>query len=182
VPIQPTLTASEDSIKATLTVLGSRLATLQKEADAIQRAIDALQIVDALLSGKRVAEVKLSKIRRGTSGRNRMAIAEILREAGEALRISEIAKRAYEHGLILSKRGYRGVYATVATVLARNSKHVFMQLRRGTWDLRDRGRRLAMVSGKSKSSEADNGLTVHSIEIDGVTHTEPFTKSSTVHK
>jgi hypothetical protein len=72
------------------------------------------------------------------SGHNRKAIMSILDNAHRALRASTIARQAHSAGVINSTRGYQGVYRTVQTVLRRNSKHAFVQLKSGRWDLRAR--------------------------------------------
>lgn len=178
VPITPTLTAQEDTIKSALAVLRLKLAKLRRDVDVLEKAIDALQTADMMLSGRPTAPITISNVHSGNT--NRGAIVKILKEAGDALRISEIAKRAHDQELIHSKRGYDGVYASVSTVLTRNSKHVFMQIRRGTWDLRERSRRVAVVAGvgAGKSHVAAQLMA----EAGGDASFNPFTKSSTLHK
>lgn len=177
-PITPTLTAREDGIKSALTFLRLKLAKLRRDVEIIEKAIDALQTADTILSGRPTAPVTISNVYSGNT--NRGAIVKILEEAGNALRISEIAKRAHDQELIQSKRGYDGVYATVSTVLTRNSKHVFMQIRRGVWGLRDRSRRVAVIAdvGAGKSHVAHQLIAKASEDASF----NPFTKSSTVHK
>jgi hypothetical protein len=181
VPIHSTLTEPDASIKTTLTILEWRLGALRKEINSIEKAIDALRIVIDLFAGKRIAEEKPDTMRSGTGGQNRKVIVEILRKADQPLRISEIAKQAHEHGLIVSKRGYRGVYATVGTVLTRNSKHVFMQIRRGTWDLRDRSRRLTVFAHPGGGKSRILAQVISAEENEALSRLHPFTKSSTVH-
>jgi hypothetical protein len=51
---------------------------------------------------------------------------------------SAIARQIYKEGTIRSGNGYRGVYPSVTTTLKRYNKLLFIRVRRGLWDLRER--------------------------------------------
>ena len=78
-------------------------------------------------------------------GDNRKIIVEILSARDTAMTNSEIAKIAYDQGKIKSKKGYKGVYATTATVLSRG-KNIFVNLN-GKWDLRERRKQVSLSAG-----------------------------------
>ena len=120
-PITPTLTAREDGIKSALTFLRLKLAKLRRDVEIIEKAIDALQTADT------IQENPLPPLRSATYivGTQTAEQSSELEEAGNALRISEIAKRAHDQELIQSKRGYDGVYATVSTVLTKKTVSMF---------------------------------------------------------
>jgi hypothetical protein len=168
-----------ETIKAAIGAIAADRARLLDQIEALSRVLDALQIAQIAFSGTPTSGQPSLQIAPQT---NRAIITQILRDAGEPLQISEIARLANEKGLIKSTRGYHGIYGTVATVLARNSKHVFMQIRRGTWDLRDRSRQFAVMVdiGAGKSHAVRQLLTAD--ETDDFSHRNPFTKSSTVQR
>jgi hypothetical protein len=118
--------------------------------DQLVKALDSASsfyargpILDAILVGS----LKATKV---ASGHNRRAIVEILKEKGEPMRVVEIARVAHERGLIRSRRGLDGVYATISTVLARNNKHLFISLGNGKWEFRER-RNAGVVSAPARS-------------------------------
>src|SRR5579859_2605938 len=69
-------------------------------------------------------------------GSNRQIVIDIMMRHREPMTNAQIAKVAHNEGTIKSKKGYKGVYATIATVLARG-KNVFVNLN-GQWDLKER--------------------------------------------
>src|SRR6266849_9006565 len=85
-----------------------------------------------------VSAVRAIAAARTERGSNREIVIEILSRHGSAMTNNEIAKIAHAEGKIKSRKGLPGVYATVATVLARG-KNVFVN-HNGQWDLRARPR------------------------------------------
>jgi hypothetical protein len=65
-------------------------------------------------------------------------IADVMQRHGHLMSTSAITRQVYKEGTIKSKNGYRGVYSTVTTTLKRYNKHLFVRVRRGVWDLRER--------------------------------------------
>jgi hypothetical protein len=105
----------------------------KREIDVVSRALQdfkPLQGFYGLLSTIQAAAPKAQH------GDNRKIVAEILSAHHEPMTNSDIAKIAHAQGKIKSKKGYKGVYATTATVLSRG-KNVFVNLN-GKWDLRER--------------------------------------------
>jgi hypothetical protein len=80
--------------------------------------------------------VTANAVAKAGHGDNRKAVVDILSGNGRAMTNAEIAKVAHQRGTIKSKKGYSGVYATVASVLSRG-KNVFVNAN-GRWDLKDR--------------------------------------------
>lgn len=118
--------ASERKAKAEKEIDSSR-----KEIEVVSKALDdfkPLQGYYGLLSAVQAVAPKPAP------GSNRKNVVEILVKRGIPMTNAEIAKVAFEQGKIKSKKGYHGVYATVATVLSRG-KNVFVNLH-GQWDLR----------------------------------------------
>jgi hypothetical protein len=109
--------------------------TSQQEYDALTTAIEGLTPLKSFYAVASVGEGTKPPIQRGT---NRDQIVEILTARKEPMTIAEIAKIAKEEGRLHSSVGYKGIYALVATNLSRNSKHVFIHLNGGKWDLRER--------------------------------------------
>jgi hypothetical protein len=111
---------------------------------ATREATEEGALIDALRKAKQAYEFREISAKnsavatRVKSGHNRNAIVEILTVAGRAMRVADIAKQAHLQAKIQSRRGYDGIYATCSTVLARNSNHVFIHLKGGLWDIRDR--------------------------------------------
>jgi len=88
-------------------------------------------------------------------GSNRQIIVTILTKHGAPMTNGEIAKVAHEQASIKSKKGLPGVYATVATVLARGKDRVFVN-HSGQWDLRLRPRPMNQVSLSALAREGEN--------------------------
>ncbi len=142
-----------------LQAANKRKADATREVDAATReASEESTLIDALRKAKQAYEFQeisaknSSVVTRVKSGHNRNAIVEILTNAGSAMRVADIAKQAHLQAKIQSRRGYDGVYATISTVLARNSNHTFVHLKGGLWDLRDR----RVTNGKSGDDKPVN--------------------------
>jgi hypothetical protein len=108
------------------------------EIEALETAIRGLIPLKSFYASASAKMVSVQPGERVEPGHNRRAIIEILSSHGSAMRVMHIAKFAHDNGKIKSVRGYDGVYATISTVLARNSKNIFVHLNNGRWDLRER--------------------------------------------
>lgn len=107
----------------------------QQEYDALSKAIEGLTPLKGFYTIASIGEDTKETARAGT---NRDQIVEILTAHKEPMTIAEIARIAGEERRLRSSNGYKGIYALVATNLSRNSKHVFIHLNGGKWDLRSR--------------------------------------------
>jgi hypothetical protein len=125
--------------------------TSQQEYDALTKAIEGLTPLKSFYAIASVGETTKQTVR----STNRDQIVEILTAHREPMTIAEIAKIANEKGKLHSSVGYKGIYALVATNLSRNSKHVFIHLNGGKWDLRTR--RFA-VTGSFTASTSIKGV------------------------
>lgn len=115
-----------------------------REIEIVTKALENIEQLKAFYSVAETVEALKSKQGRVESGHNRKVIVGVLSQSKRPMKASEIARLAYENGSIKSKKGYKGVYATVSTVLSRNGKHIFVNLKR-KWDLRER--RINAASG-----------------------------------
>ena len=130
---------------------------------ATKEAADAgneIGVVDAALSALKPAQsfynlaaftdeqAAKSKVLPGT---NREAIAAILSSNDGPMKASDIAEIAHKEGKIKSDSGYKGVYATVSTVLSRNKRQFFIQAGNHEWDLRARN----LISAHSSRKESE---------------------------
>jgi hypothetical protein len=122
-------------------------------------AVSEINIVDAALSALKPAQSfynlaaftdEQSSKSKVSPGHNRDAIAAIISTNNRPMKASEIAEIAHKEGKIKSDSGYKGVYATVSTVLSRNRKHLFIQAGKHEWDLR--ARKLTPISPPRKES------------------------------
>jgi hypothetical protein len=132
-----------------------RIRATKEAADAVSE----INIVDAALSALKPAQSfynlaafmdEQSSKSKVSPGHNRDAIAAIILANNRPMRAAEIADVAHREGRIKSDSGYKGVYATVSTVLSRNKKHVFIQAGKHEWDLR--ARKLTPISSPRKAS------------------------------
>lgn len=124
----------------------------QQEYDALTKAIEGLTHLKSFYAVASVGETIKQAARSGT---NRDQIVEILTARKEPTTIAQIAKIAELERRLSSPKGYKGIYALVATNLSRNSKHVFIHLNGGKWDLRSR--RLNLASAGSSSRKESSG-------------------------
>jgi nucleoid DNA-binding protein len=106
----------------------------QREIEVISKALEDFKPIQGYY-GSRSALAAVMDASKTQPGSNRKVVAEILSNGG-AMTNAAIAKIAYDQGKIKSKKGYKGVYSNIATVLSRG-KNVFIN-RSGTWDLRER--------------------------------------------
>jgi hypothetical protein len=104
----------------------------QRELEVIEKTFEGLKAATGYYS----ASATITAVPRVERGSNRNIVIDILTQHAAPMTNSEIAKVAHEQGAIKSKKGQKGVYATVATVLARG-KNVFVN-HNGQWDLRSR--------------------------------------------
>jgi hypothetical protein len=133
---------------------------------ATKEAADAgseINVVDAALSALKPAQsfynlaaftdeqAAKSKV---SPGSNREAIAAIISTNDRPMKASDIAVIAHKEGKIKSDSGYKGVYATVSTVLSRNRKHFFVQVGDHKWDIRSRGINLTSAGSSSRKESA----------------------------
>jgi hypothetical protein len=134
----------------------------QQEYDALTKAIEGLMPLKSFYAVASVGEGAKQPVRTGT---NRDQIVEILTAHQEPMTIAEIAKIANEEGRLRSSVGYKGIYALVATNLSRNSKHVFIHVNGGKWDLR--ARRLTPVpsSRKESAGAAETGIASRALDM-----------------
>jgi HB1/ASXL restriction endonuclease-like protein with HTH domain len=130
--------------------------TSQQEYDALTKAIEGLTPLKSFYAVASVGETIKQAARSGT---NRGQIVEILTAHKEPMTIAEIAKIANEEGRLHSSVGYKGIYALVATNLSRNSKHVFIHLNGGKWDLRSRRLNLTPAGSSSRKESAGPATT-----------------------
>jgi hypothetical protein len=120
-------------------------------------AVNEIRLVDAALAALKPAQsfynlaafVDSAKVK-ASPRKNRDAIVAIIEAKGRPMRAAEIAEIAHEAGTIKSESGYKGVYATVSTVLSRNRTHLFVQAGKHEWDIR--ARKLAPVPSSRKES------------------------------
>jgi hypothetical protein len=93
-------------------------------------------------------------------------IADIIRRQGRSMSTSAIARQAHKDGTIISTKGYRGVYSSVTTTLKRYDKLLFIRVRRGLWNLRERRqlriRPVAVAVGASVIVKDNEGKAVYS--------------------
>jgi len=125
------------SLKTTLAKLKADVEKTQRFLESIDEYVNGTSTARTITPSPPSAKPREAR-QRHEPGNHRKAIVGILLEAGKPLHASDIAKHAYESKLIESNSGYRGVYASVFSVLRRNSKHAFIQLPRKVWDLRER--------------------------------------------
>ncbi|SRR6266851_7323578 len=108
----------------------------EMEIAVILKAVEDFKPLQGYYGSLSVAQAAIADAVRTERGSNREIVIQILSSHGGPMTNGEIAKVAYEQGKIKSKKGQKGVYATVATVLARG-KHIFINLN-GQWELRSR--------------------------------------------
>lgn len=99
----------------------------------LQRCEREDAILAAAIAGIRPIRNLIEPAAEAAPGHNRKVISDILKERGQPMKLAEIAKVAFESQRIRSRRGYKGVYATVSTNLARN-KRLFVH-DNGMWSL-----------------------------------------------
>jgi hypothetical protein len=145
---------------ASLTLL---LDHARKDVEEYESSIEALKRLNRRLAAdtrpasdhpQRDRSPKLSLLPGST---HRDTIVTILQGSNEPLTVTQIAKVASGAKLISSARGYRGIYSIITTVLRRNSKHVFVHLKDGLWDLRDR-RVFHAGNGNGTGDKSGKGL------------------------
>lgn len=134
----------------------------QQEYEALTKAIDGLTHLKSFYAVASVGEGTKQPLRR--TGTNREQIVEILTAHKDPMTIAEIARIATEERRLRSANGYKGIYALVATNLSRNSKHVFIHLNGGKWDLRSR--RLNFTPGSSPRKESAGPISIKSRALD----------------
>ncbi len=138
----------------------------QQEYDALTKAIEGLTPLKSFYAVASVGEGTKEPVRIGT---NRDQIVEILTAHEEPMTIAEIAKIAGEERRLHSANGYKGIYALVATNLSRNSKHVFIHLNGGKWDLRSRRLRDSFtLASSSRKVSAGAAETSGASRLEGV--------------
>lgn len=151
--------------------MSEQVETLRVQEEDIRREREILE--KALLDYSTIRVYSIPQHPTGAEGNNRSAIVAILQEKGRSLRITEIAQRAIEKGLIKSAKGPEGVYSIVQTVLNRNSKTTFIKRGRGVWDLRERhNKKLDKKQDEEKSqpipslAESANGISIPSDQVE----------------
>ncbi len=96
-------------------------------------------------------------------------IAAIIRRQGRSMSTSAIARQAHKDGTIFSSKGYRGIYSSVTTTLKRYDKLLFIRVRRGLWDLRERRQArmqpAAVALGASVTVKNSEGKIIYSEAI-----------------
>ncbi len=111
----------------------------QKEIEVVSKALEDFKPLQGYYG---LAVITTAMDPKVEHGHNRTVVVEILSASDGPMTTAQIAKIAHEQSKIKSTKGYKGVYATVATVLSRG-KNVFMN-HKGQWDLRER--RIVKVS------------------------------------
>jgi hypothetical protein len=123
-----------------LTDATHRKTKAEKEVESSKREIDvvskALQDIKPLQGFYGLLSTMQAVAPKAEHGDNRKIVIEILSAHNEPMTNSEIAKIAHAQDKIKSKKGYKGIYATTATVLSRG-RNVFVNLN-GKWALKDR--------------------------------------------
>ncbi len=175
------LTADSQQIQTLINVFSAKLIKTQQQAEAynnaLQHLVSALKAIhghsgiqssmepQTVISSCKAVLSEHTGESEPEPGRNRDVIRVILDRAGHSMSVARIARQAHKEGTIQSKSGYRGVYATVSTTLKRNSKHLFVRLRRGVWDLRSR-----------RSKEFNKMLTVAASNLAAAANVSPVVK------
>ena len=138
-------------------------------------ATNEISVVDAALSALKPAQSfydlaaftdQLASKSKVSPGHNRDAIAAIISANNRPMKASEIAEIAHKEEKIKSDNGYKGVYATVSTVLSRNRRHMFIQAGKHEWDLRSRKLTPVPSSRKESADPVEKGIHIQSRALD----------------
>jgi hypothetical protein len=130
----------EDQIREMIAALAAKRDQASKPFDDAIRGLETvLRTIPPAIPGVLYTGLHTERPKESSAARTRRIITSLLKEANGSMSISEIAHKADDLGVLVSKRGYKGVYADIARVLIRN-QHLFAKAHeRGFWKLKEAG-------------------------------------------
>ena len=131
----------ERTIRHELKSLRTQKEKVDKRIQVLERLYAELRGAEAVMLDRAESAIvsKNGLPRPPKAGTNRAAIIKILERNDGPMAVREIANKAFQSEKIKSpRRGYKGVYNIVQTVLKRNRKNTFIKVAPGQWDLRVR--------------------------------------------
>lgn len=141
-----------ESLRDALRLARKKETELRELIAQLEKHIGLLEEESPLLTN---APAPPEAVKPTTPEENLRAIMDILRKNGNSMRRSEIAKKAVDLGLIVSKSGPSGVDPIVGNILSRNEPRLFINTGWGWWDLAERHKKQERSAPSSPTNQPE---------------------------